>query len=58
MRGQLEQLVVKQSPAGKDVSVEAENIAETRYQATVNEDAEDLACALLCFRERELARAS
>jgi hypothetical protein len=31
-------LVVRQSPAGKDVSTEAEDIVGIRYQATTDED--------------------
>jgi hypothetical protein len=33
--------VVRQSPAGKNVSTEAENIVEFRHQATTDEDAAD-----------------
>jgi hypothetical protein len=43
---------VRQSPAGKNVSMEAEDIVEIRYQATTDEDTadlEDLVCSLVNF---------
>jgi hypothetical protein len=57
MRGQLWRLGVKELPAGKDVSMEAKDIVEIRYQATANEDIEYLACAIVSGRVSELARA-
>jgi hypothetical protein len=35
------ELVVRQSPARKNVSTKAENIVEIRHQATTGEDKED-----------------
>jgi hypothetical protein len=52
------ELVVGQSPAGKDVSTEAENIDGIRHQATTNEgkaDWEDLMHAIVNCRVCELA---
>jgi hypothetical protein len=46
--------------AGKDVSTEAEDIVEIRYQATTGEDIanrEELGCAVVRSRVRELVRA-
>jgi hypothetical protein len=47
------ELVVRQSPAGKDVSKEEEDIAGIRYQATAGKV---LACAVMRNRVRELVR--
>jgi hypothetical protein len=44
------ELVVRQSPADKNVSTEAEDIVEIRHQATTGEDTagwEDLVCPLV-----------
>jgi hypothetical protein len=37
----LKELVVRQSPAGKNVSTEAEGIVENRHQAMTGEDTAD-----------------
>jgi hypothetical protein len=49
-------LVVRQSPASKDVSTEAKDIVGIRYLATASEDIEDSVCAVVRSRVRELAR--
>jgi hypothetical protein len=44
------ELVVRQSPAGKNVSTEAEDSGDTRHQATTGEDIEnreDFICAVV-----------
>jgi hypothetical protein len=44
------ELFVRQSPAGKNVSTEAEDTVEIRYQATTGEDIanwEDFTCAVV-----------
>jgi hypothetical protein len=48
---------VRQSPAGKDVNTEAEDIFGFRYQAMASEDTEDFACAGVGSRARDLVRA-
>jgi hypothetical protein len=51
--------VVRQSPAGENVSAEAEDIVAILYQATTGKDIinlEDLACPVVRSRVRELAR--
>jgi hypothetical protein len=50
----------RQSPVGKEVSAEAEDIVGIRYQATTGEDVvswEDLACAVVRIKVRKLVRA-
>jgi hypothetical protein len=52
------ELVVRQSPAGKDVSMEAEDIVGICYQGTTGEDTadwEDLVHAVVNCRVCELA---
>jgi hypothetical protein len=49
--------VVRESPAGKDVSTEAQDIIETRGQATPVEDIEFTACAVARSSVRELVEA-
>jgi hypothetical protein len=39
-----------QLPAGKEVNMEAEDIAGIYYQAMVSEDTEDLVCAVVRSR--------
>jgi hypothetical protein len=51
---------VRLSPAGKDVSGDAEDIIVIRYQETTDEDVgnrEELQCAVVRCRIRELVRA-
>jgi hypothetical protein len=57
------ELVVRQSPAGTNVSTEAEDIVETRHQTTISEDIanwEDFMCAVVTviFGVCNLARLS
>jgi hypothetical protein len=48
------ELVVRQSPAGKNMSMEAENIVEIHHQAAPGEDtADDLVHAVVNCRESE-----
>jgi hypothetical protein len=54
--GQVRQLTVRESPAGKDVTTKEENIVETHYQATADEDIIDLACVVERNRVLELVR--
>jgi hypothetical protein len=52
------ELVVRQSPTGKNVSTEAEDIVGIRHQATIVEDTSDLkdvVCAVVKCRVCELA---
>jgi hypothetical protein len=51
---------VRESPAGKGVSTDAEDIVEIRHQATTGEDTancEDLPCAVMRSSVCELVRA-
>jgi hypothetical protein len=48
------QLVVRESLAGKEVTTKAEDIVGIHYQATANEDIEDLTCVVERNRVREL----
>jgi hypothetical protein len=50
-------LGAKESPAGNDVNNEKVDIVGIRYPATTGEDKEDLACAVVKNRVRELAGA-
>jgi hypothetical protein len=53
-------LVLGQSPVGKNVSTETEDIVEIRHQATTDEeraDWEHLVCAVVNYWVCELARA-
>jgi hypothetical protein len=47
----------RQSAAGKDMNMEAENIAQICYHATTSEDTEDSACAVVRSRVRKLVKA-
>jgi hypothetical protein len=49
-------VAVGQSPAGKDVSTEAEEIVGIRYQTTASKEIEDFACAIVILKVCRLVR--
>jgi hypothetical protein len=49
------ELVVEQSPTGKNVRTEAEDVVRIRHQATAGEDIADLVRAIVNCRVCELA---
>jgi hypothetical protein len=54
------ELLVRRSPAAKDVSTEAEDFVEIRHQATTCEgvaDCEDLVCPIVIFEVCRAVRA-